>query len=208
MPGTASEHRNESVIERALLTDGTAVMLRVLEVRDRAAIHALFEGLSDDSRYRRFQTVSRRLAPGLLGMLCAMDGESHVAVGAFRSRELIGVARYVRSQPGSPEAEFAFTVADAYQGRGLGRHLLYTLARLAHARGVFRFRFTVLADNGPASHLLLGPGAPGAPGPWQRDGSLEVAEVLVHPRPMPRVSPDAPAATASMPTGVSGEAAA
>ena len=179
MTVTTDVHPRQSTVQPALLDDGTVVTLRTLRADDRSVIRMLFEGLSDDSRYRRFHSPISRIAPVLLDTLSAMDGDSHVAVGAFDRDQLIGAARYVRPHGGSREAEIAFTVADAYQGRGLGRRLLHTLARTAYARGVIRFRFTVLANNTPAIRLLLGPEAPVGSAPWQRDGSVDVMDILV-----------------------------
>jgi len=187
MPGTINAHPRRSTADPVLLNDGTVVTLRTLRADDRSVIRMLFEGLSDDSRYRRFHSSIRRLTPALLDTLSAMDGDCHVAVGAFDGDKLVGAARYVRPHHGSREAEIAFTVADAYQGRGLGRHLLHALARTADARGVTQFRFTVLANNAPAIRLLLGPGAPVGSGAWQRDGSVDVVDILVRPAaPMQR----------------------
>ena len=44
-------------------------------------------------------------------------------------------------------AEIVFTVADAYQGRGIGTRLLERLAALAAAHGIERFVGEVLAGN-------------------------------------------------------------
>ena len=59
---------------------------------------------------------------------------------------IVALANYVRLRdPAS--AEVAFTVADAYQGRGIATRLLEQLAALAAARGIERFVGEVMADN-------------------------------------------------------------
>ena len=178
MSSTINAHPGQPLTELVLLNDGMVATLRALGPDDRSAIRMLFEGLSEDSRYRRFHTRSSHISPALLDMLCAIDGESRVAVGAFHGGRLIGGARYVRPSGESAEAEVAFTVADAYQRRGLGRQLLHALTREAHRSGLVRFRYTIQADNGPAVRLLLGPGARVASEPWQREGVVDVVDIL------------------------------
>src|SRR5439155_21772564 len=63
--------------------------------------------------------------------------------------ELIAVARYERLGAGSPEAEVAFVVEDAHQGRGLGPVLLEYLAAAAAEEGISRFVAEVLPSNAP-----------------------------------------------------------
>ena len=60
---------------------------------------------------------------------------------------LVGVASY-RGDPARPrEAEVAFTVADRWQGRGLGTLLLEQLVTEARAAGVNRFLAETSTDN-------------------------------------------------------------
>jgi nucleotide-binding universal stress UspA family protein len=62
------------------------------------------------------------------------------------------VARYVRVGP--DVAEPAITVADDWQGRGLGGRLLGALASRAREEGIRRFEAPVLASNTEAIRLL------------------------------------------------------
>jgi N-acetylglutamate synthase-like GNAT family acetyltransferase len=61
--------------------------------------------------------------------------------------EGVGVARYVRDNDDPEQAEFACTVADAWQERGVGSMLAERLAGRARAAGIERFR----ARLGPAA---------------------------------------------------------
>ena len=70
------------------------------------------------------------------------------------SRDGLGVARYVRSQVETGEAEFAVAVADDWQRRGLGTALLRHLAARAREEGISRFTALVLAENAPVLHML------------------------------------------------------
>jgi len=65
---------------------------------------------------------------------------------------LLGVARYVRDRSGDA-AEFAIVIADAWQGRGIGRRLLAKLIEAAGRRGVKRLYGDILATNRPMLEL-------------------------------------------------------
>ncbi|MGD8710778.1 MAG: GNAT family N-acetyltransferase [Ectothiorhodospiraceae bacterium] len=142
--------------ERAVLNDGTTVALRPLTPADGDRVLAYFDGLSPGSLYRRFHHRIRELSPGVRQAMVSTDGRRHVALGAFHGGSLVGASRYFRAADVENAAEVAFSVADAYQRRGLGRALLLGLARLARESGIDRFLFTVQGDNEPAVRLLTG----------------------------------------------------
>ncbi len=71
----------------------------------------------------------------------------------------MGVARYVRDADDPRAAEIAVTIADDWQGRGLGRELLARLSERARQAGVCRFTATVSADNVAMTGLLWKMGA-------------------------------------------------
>lgn len=67
--------------------------------------------------------------------------------------DLVAEARYVvDGERGG--AEFAVTVADAWQGCGLGRQLLQRLARHARSQGLRHLHGDVLAGNRPMRGLV------------------------------------------------------
>ncbi|WP_374021904.1 GNAT family N-acetyltransferase [Mycobacterium sp. HNNTM2301] len=66
---------------------------------------------------------------------------------------VIADARFVRDQDDPASAEVALTVADGYQGRGIGTLLLGALAVAARVDGIKRFHARVLSDNPPARAL-------------------------------------------------------
>jgi acetyltransferase len=65
--------------------------------------------------------------------------------------------------PETAVAEFALVVGDAWQRRGLGRHLLERLIAIARERGVKRLVGQVLAENGPMLELTRKLGFTAAP---------------------------------------------
>ena len=88
-----------------------------------------------------------------------VDRVALVAVSSATDRrrgQIIGVARYDRL--GTDEAEVAFNIADAHQGRGLGSVLLEHLAAAARERGMRRFIAEVLPENGRMIAVFRTPG--------------------------------------------------
>jgi GNAT superfamily N-acetyltransferase len=142
------------------LRDGTPVRLRMIGSADRARLAAGFANLSAESRYRRFFTAMPRLSEGMLDQLVATDGRDHVAIGAEVASddpavaEGLGVARFMRLAEAPEVAEVAVAVIDAKQGLGLGQLLLGALVDAARARGIHRFRATLLSQNAAARALL------------------------------------------------------
>ena len=131
--------------------------LRPMTPADGVALDAVFAGLSARSREQRFHGDLPRLAGAARTALLAIDGVHHVGVvaeahvaGAWQP---IGIGRYV-VDPSGEEAEVAFEVVDAWQGRGIGRLLLTDLVATARRHGVSRLRALVLPDNVGSLRLL------------------------------------------------------
>jgi GNAT superfamily N-acetyltransferase len=153
----APAHPREIVVT---LRDGARVTVRPIRPQDAAALRAGFERLSEQSRYRRFLSPMQDLSGSMLRYLTEVDHHDHealIAVGAEGT--LVGVARSVRSHGDPQVAEAAVTVADDWQGHGLGTALLGLLADRARAEGISRFTALMLANNREAVELFedLGP---------------------------------------------------
>jgi RimJ/RimL family protein N-acetyltransferase len=131
------------------LVDGRSVPVRPLERSDREELAAMVERLSDRSRYLRFAAPKPRLTRRELDHLVDVDhhrNEALVALDPATGRG-IAVVRWV-SVPGEPgAAEVAVTVADDWQGRGLGSAILARLVAMARAEGLATLRASVLAVN-------------------------------------------------------------
>jgi len=136
--------------DRVRLRDGSEVIVRPVEPEDRALLAEGFEHFGEQSRYQRFMTFKGQLSPDELTYLTDVDHDRHEALGAIDPRTGLGVgiARYVRAQPGSDAAEAAVAVRDDWQHRGVGWVLLERLAARAADAGVRRFTASVLAENG------------------------------------------------------------
>ena len=163
------------------------VTLRELGPDEYDVLDAVFDGLSPTSRLRRFLGPVPRLAPGVRRALVAVDGESHLAVGAFHGAEPIGIARLVGEEPG--RAELAVEVVDRWQGRGVGTRLVRAVLARGRAAGVVTVVGDVLADNVPIRRLLRSV-LPGVSG--HREGAeITFAADLTVPAPSPAVLPAA-----------------
>lgn len=144
------------MIER--LRDGAAVLIRPIRADDKRMLSDGLRRLSADSVQRRFLTPKRSFSRAELRYLTEVDGRDHVALVAEYPaepvRRLIAVARFVRLADDPEAAEVAITVADDWQGRGLGSQLTALLAAEARRLGIRRFTATMAADN-VAAHRLM-----------------------------------------------------
>lgn len=86
-------------------------------------------------------------------------------------------ARFVRDEHDPTVAEIAFTVADAYQGRGVGSFLIGALSIAAEVDGVERFTARMLSDNLPMRTIMDRHGAV-----WQREDIGVITTIIDVPR--------------------------
>lgn len=130
------------------LRDGVRLALRPIRPGDAPLLVRLFEGLSERSRYQRFMQHLRALPPDLLQRFTRVDYERALALVVFdpEGREIVAVGRYAPADTAG-NAEFALTVADAWQARGIGRILLQRLCDLARSAGYKALIGRVLDDN-------------------------------------------------------------
>jgi acyl-CoA synthetase (NDP forming)/RimJ/RimL family protein N-acetyltransferase len=126
--------------------DGGTVHLRPICPDDADALTGLMDRSSDQTRYYRFFGPMKRLSDKDLHRFTHVDHDKRVAFVVLLGDQLIAVGRYDR-YPGTDDAEVAFLVEDAHQGRGLGSVLLEHLAAAGRERGIRRFVAEVLAQN-------------------------------------------------------------
>src|ERR1700681_4126433 len=129
-----------------LLSDGTTARVRPICPPDGTALRALHARLSRETIMLRFFGPHPRLSDAEVERFTHVDGVDRVALVAERAGEIVAVARYDR-EPGSDEAEVAFVVEDAFQGRGLATILLEHLASAARSFGIRRFVADTLSEN-------------------------------------------------------------
>lgn len=133
-----------------VLRDGGTVHVRPIRPSDGPAIEALHGRLSARTIYFRFFSPLNTLSPKMLERFVNVDYVDRLALVAVLGEDIVAVGRYERlpSHSGSgDEAEVAFLVDDAQQGRGLGTVLLEQLAVYASAAGITRFVADTLPEN-------------------------------------------------------------
>lgn len=130
----------------AVLADGGTIHIRPTQPADADALAAFHARLSEETVYLRFFSTMPKLPPALLAHFTHPDDDSHVSLVGVLGDEIVALAMYGRT-PESDEAEVAFVVADAHQGRGLGTLLLEHLAVIARTRGILRFTADTLLHN-------------------------------------------------------------
>ena len=137
--------------------------MRLLGPDDKENLRRGFEELSVRTRRLRFLTLQDRLTESQLNYLTNMDNKNHLALGAFDTshgeQKGIGVARYIRMSAEPETAEFAVTVLDAYQGRGVGRLLCELLIEAAQENAIKTFRGYIAQENASLVELLKQLGA-------------------------------------------------
>jgi len=144
----------------AVLKDGGTVRIRPIVPADTDALAAFVHNMSTQSSYFRFFRVKRELDAEELIAFTEIDYRSDMAFVAIVDGELIGVGRY-SSIAGEPtSAEIAFTVADAFQGMGIGTLLVFRISAYARALGIERFRAFLLADNHAMMRVFRNAGFP------------------------------------------------
>lgn len=140
--GEYPEHWEADVV----LRDGGTAHLRPIHPSDAEAIQTFHTGQSQNSIYMRFFAFKARLSAKELKRFTEVDYKDRVAFVITMRGEIIGIGRYDRLDDPT-EAEVAFNIADAHQGRGIGSILLEHLAAAAHENGIQRFSAEVLPEN-------------------------------------------------------------
>ena len=131
-----------------LLSDGSTAHLRQIRPQDAPAIVAFHSRMSDRTRYLRYFSPYPRIPERDLERFVNVDHHDREAFVFVSGPRIMAVGRYERLGPDSPDAEVAFVVEDAHQGRGIGSVLLEHLAAAARENGITRFVAEVLPQNG------------------------------------------------------------
>ncbi len=128
-----------------VLRDGGTAHLRPILPTDADLLRRFYSRLSDETIYNRFFSLYRNISDRDVERFTVVDHHDRVALIATIGGEMIGVVRYERTGP--DEAEVAFNIEDAHQGRGLGSVFLEHIAAAARERGISRFVADVLPTN-------------------------------------------------------------
>jgi len=158
------------------IRDGTDLLLRPVLPGDRERTVHGHVHFSSETLYRRF--MSARLPnQALMHYLAEVDYVDHFVWVVTDGSDPVADARFVRDQNDPTAAEIAFTVADAYQGRGIGSFLIGALSIAAKVDGVERFSARMLSENVPMRAIMDHYGAV-----WQREDVGVITTVIDVPR--------------------------
>ncbi|MEU6271825.1 GNAT family N-acetyltransferase [Streptomyces populi] len=137
-----------------VLRDGGTARIRPITVDDAERLVSFYEQVSDESKYYRFFAPYPRLSAKDVHRFTHHDFVDRVGLAATVGGEFIATVRYDRiDADGMPasvpadEAEVAFLVQDAHQGRGVASALLEHIAAVARERAIRRFAAEVLPAN-------------------------------------------------------------
>jgi acetyltransferase len=132
------------------LGDGTEVLVRAIRPEDERLIIEFHAGHSPHTIRMRFFSMVKSLSRESLIRLCHLDYDRAIALAAIYRQNgkehVCGVSRFFMD-PESREAEFAIVVGDAWQGKGLGWHLMQRLIDVARQKGVRVLVGDVLSEN-------------------------------------------------------------
>jgi acetyl coenzyme A synthetase (ADP forming)-like protein len=165
-----------------VLSDGGTVHVRPVRPDDCDDLVAFHARLSPESIYRRFFTSHPRLSPAEVERFTCVDGHDRMGLVATLKGQIVGIARYDRFRAAPAEAEVAFVVEDAQQGRGLGTLLLEHLAAYARTQDVDTFRAETMWDNRPMQDVFRSAGFI-----EEVRSDLEIVDVRMDIRPTARL---------------------
>ncbi|MFK0071021.1 GNAT family N-acetyltransferase [Streptomyces sp. NPDC091046] len=148
-----------------VLRDGGTARVRPITVDDAERLVSFYEQVSDESKYYRFFAPYPRLSAKDVHRFTHHDFVDRVGLAATVGGEFIATVRYDRIGAGgtpatapSDEAEVAFLVQDAHQGRGVASALLEHIAAVARERGIRRFAAEVLPANNKMIKVFMDAG--------------------------------------------------
>ncbi|HET9827501.1 MAG TPA: GNAT family N-acetyltransferase [Nocardioidaceae bacterium] len=140
-----------------LLRDGQVAHLRPIHADDGELLVEFYDQVSAESKYLRFFAPMPELSERDVLRFTNVDHHDRVAFVLTVANKMIAVGRFDRipAEESSPdvrgrgvvEAEVAFLVQDAHQGRGIANLLLEHLAQAGRERGIDRFVADVLPNN-------------------------------------------------------------
>jgi RimJ/RimL family protein N-acetyltransferase len=143
------------------LKDGNKVTIRAMRPDDKKRLVKAFLHLQPETIRMRFFYPKKALSEGDLRWLDEISDGNHVGFVATvpigRDELIIGECSYAAL---GSTAEIAFTVAEAWQQRGIASRLLQHLARVARDHGVGQLEAYVLNENAPMLAVLRHSGLP------------------------------------------------
>lgn len=144
----------EGLSESWQVIHGYSISIRPLRRADLDIESAFVRGLSQQTRHNRLLGGAINISRAYIEQLTTIDYSRDMALATVvmieQTEVLVGVARYVMETGTGTEpapCEFAIVLADAWQGRGIGKHLMMKLIAVARTRGVPQLYGEILSSN-------------------------------------------------------------
>ncbi len=164
-------------LAKEALKDGKEVTIRAMHPDDKGRLLTAFLHLQPQTIRTRFFYAKKSLSEDDLRWLDDFSHGNHVGLVATapggRDEPIIGEGSYAAL---GRTAEIGFTVAEAWQGRGIASRLLQHLAHIARDRGVGQFEAYVLKENAPMLAVFRHSGFPMTT--RDAEGALQVTLLL------------------------------
>ncbi|GAB3264234.1 bifunctional acetate--CoA ligase family protein/GNAT family N-acetyltransferase [Chitinimonas naiadis] len=146
------------LITRGQLKGGEDCVFRPIRPEDADELQQFVrERLSDESRFNRFMSTLKQLPPSMLVRFTQLDYAREMAVVAAvelkGAERILGVARYT-ANPDAASCEFAISIADQWQGKGLGAQLMMALFNAARDAGLGSIEGDILGSNAPMLGMM------------------------------------------------------
>ncbi|MEA2430736.1 MAG: hypothetical protein QOF65_530 [Thermoleophilaceae bacterium] len=139
-----------------LLDDGSRVRLRLTRPTDSPLVRTFLEGLSPETRTRRFLAPTPEVSDSTVRHFTFYDLRERLILAATMLRDggeaIVGLADAAFLATGL--AEIGVVVDDDAQGQGLGKVLSEAVASVALQRGATRLKAEMLNGNTPMLRLL------------------------------------------------------
>jgi GNAT superfamily N-acetyltransferase len=149
-------NRDAELAETVVLQDGTHLVVRPIHAEDIELERRFIQALSPASRRFRFLASMHEPSDALLKKMTTINPSTDAAfvalIGRGDEQQEIGVARF-SARPDGQDCEFAVTVSDEWQNKGLGSLLMARLLEVAKVRGIRAMHSSDASDNTQMRHF-------------------------------------------------------
>ncbi|KTD30469.1 MULTISPECIES: bifunctional acetate--CoA ligase family protein/GNAT family N-acetyltransferase [Legionella] len=132
------------------LADGTPITIRPIRPEDATSEQNFIRQLSQQTKYFRFMGGLRELTPEMLKRTTQIDYDREMAMVAVipnnAQEAIIGIAHY-NVYPDFQTCEFALVIADQWQNKGIGSHLLSNLMAVAKSKNLRTVEGVIMSAN-------------------------------------------------------------
>ena len=134
-----------------VLSDGTRILIRRMQPKDKNDIVELFQALSPRSRYLRYGSAGVKLKADELDKMTSSDTVNCQTLGVYSLEDhdpkLLGLAEFLQCDEEQSAAEFAIVIIDEYQNRGVGSLLLDIFMILVRRSGFSSLSAYLMREN-------------------------------------------------------------